>query len=85
VEAHCAIAGRKKHTEQMDGTALALYCETFARWQEAQQELSTHGLVVTTTVHDKHGNAVTVRKANPALKMQRTQSAACVLFCVSLV
>lgn len=52
-----------------DSTALALYCETFARWQEAQQELSTHGLVVITTVHDKHGTAVTVRKANPALKI----------------
>ena len=31
---------------EMDAPALALYCEAFARWQEAQAGIAKHGLVV---------------------------------------
>jgi len=55
-----------------DSTCLSLYCETYARWLQAQEELSTHGLVVVTTVLDKHGAAIESRKANPALKISES-------------
>jgi P27 family predicted phage terminase small subunit len=55
-----------------DSTCLSLYAETYARWLQAQEELATHGLVVVTTVLDKHGAAIESRKANPALKISES-------------
>ena len=52
-----------------DATALSLYAETFARWCAAKKEIAELGLTIQTTVLDKHGEAVTSRKANPALRI----------------
>jgi P27 family predicted phage terminase small subunit len=51
-----------------DATALALYCETYSRWLAAKNEVAQAGITIETTVLDKHGAAITSRKANPALR-----------------
>jgi P27 family predicted phage terminase small subunit len=52
-----------------DALALSLLAETSARWVLAKRDVEEFGLVVTTSVLDKSGTAVEVRKANPALRV----------------
>jgi P27 family predicted phage terminase small subunit len=37
---------------RLDQVALAMYCETFARWRDANQKVATHGPII----KSKHGN-----------------------------
>ena len=62
------LAARGSLTEA-DSAALALYCETHARWIVAKQDLEQNGLTVTTVVLDAGGNPISNRKPNPALKI----------------
>ena len=51
-----------------DASILAIYSETHARWLAAKADVEQHGLVIVVIVLDKHGNPVTTRKTNPALR-----------------
>src|SRR6266576_4575141 len=50
-----------------DSAVLAIYCETHGRWVLAQREIAEQGLMVTTTVLDRNGGAITSRKINSAV------------------
>ena len=52
-----------------DSSVLSLYVETYSRWLAAKKDLSDNGLTISVSVLDSHGQAVTNRKANPALKI----------------
>jgi P27 family predicted phage terminase small subunit len=60
---------RRGSLTESDGTALALYAETFARWVSAKRELDERGIVCDVVVLNSNGQAVTVRKPNPALRI----------------
>lgn len=61
----------------VDGKALAMYCDAYADWQEAQRDCVKHGLVLDSPVLDEEnkpiivgGQALTVRKVNPAFTVK---------------
>lgn len=54
---------------QADASAVALYCETFARWLTAKRDVEVNGIVVTAITLDKRGEQVQNRKQNPALRI----------------
>lgn len=61
----------------IDGKALAMYCDAYADWQEAQRDCVKHGLVLDAPVLDDAnqpiviaGRALTVRKVNPAFTVK---------------
>lgn len=50
-----------------DGAALANYCMTFARWQEAESAITEHGVVIQEPVLNKEAEVVGYKlKKNPA-------------------
>ena len=50
-----------------DGSALAAYCMSFARWREAEAAVSQYGLLLEEPVFNKEGDEVGTRyKKNPA-------------------
>ncbi len=50
-----------------DGSALASYCMSFARWQEAEAAISEHGVVFKEPIVGEEGDVVGYRiKKNPA-------------------
>src|ERR1019366_3753362 len=52
---------------RIDGTALGSYCMAFARWIEAEEEISQHGVLVKEPCFDRQGNLVGDRlRKNPA-------------------
>lgn len=51
-----------------DSAALALYSECHARWLQAKKDVDENGITLTTTVLDSHGQAISTRKTNPALR-----------------
>jgi P27 family predicted phage terminase small subunit len=51
-----------------DAQVLALYTENYSRWLAAKRDVEENGIVVSTTVLDKHGAAIQTRKTNPALR-----------------
>jgi P27 family predicted phage terminase small subunit len=59
---------------KVDGTALASYCMAFARWLQAEESITKHGIVTETPVLDKEGELLGYSlKKNPAC----TASMAC--------
>jgi P27 family predicted phage terminase small subunit len=57
----------------IDGKALAAYCDAYAMWELARKDLTKNGLVLDAPVLDKDnnpvmydGNLIMVRKQNPA-------------------
>jgi P27 family predicted phage terminase small subunit len=60
---------RRGSLTESDGTALALYAETFARWVAAKKEIEERGIVCDVVVLNSNGQPVTTRKTNPALKI----------------
>lgn len=61
----------------VDGKALAMYCDAYADWQEAQRDCTKFGLVLDAPVLDENnqpiyvgGRALTVRKVNPAFTVK---------------
>lgn len=51
-----------------DGSALALYCSAFSRWQAAGKEVKAKGLLI-------HNEKTGVTKANPAVAIQAAAGA----------
>jgi P27 family predicted phage terminase small subunit len=57
---------------RIDGKALAAYCHAFARWWEAEQHITEHGLVVEEPIFDAAGQEIGTRfKKNPAVGISR--------------
>jgi len=42
----------------IDGKALAAYCDAYAMWEAARRDLFKHGMVYDTPIFDKEGNVV---------------------------
>jgi P27 family predicted phage terminase small subunit len=59
-----------------DAAALAMYCTTFARWQEAEDRVARDGLIVKT----KSGNVI----QHPALGIANTATKLCHRWAVEL-
>lgn len=45
---------------QIDGKALAAYCDAYAMWERARKEINKYGLVIKTPKCDKEGNVIIV-------------------------
>ena len=57
-----------------DGAALASYCMSFARWQQAEDLISRHGVVVEELVYDDEGEVIgTKLKKNPACNVSMAE------------
>jgi P27 family predicted phage terminase small subunit len=55
---------------KIDGKALAAYCSAFARWMQAEQEITARGIIVEEPILDREGNEVGTRiKRNPAVSI----------------
>ncbi len=73
----CAILVPPGILTKADGPALAIACDAFADWEEAQKDLLKTGLVLDTPVLDKEnkpimyeGRILMVRKENPAFNVK---------------
>jgi P27 family predicted phage terminase small subunit len=55
---------------RVDGKALAAYCHCYARWFEAERDITRLGLIVEEIVTDKEGEEIGSRyKRNPAVSI----------------
>jgi P27 family predicted phage terminase small subunit len=55
----------------VDGKALAMYCDAYADWEEAQRDCVRNGLVIETPVFNKNGDlAGYVKKENPSFNVK---------------
>lgn len=52
----------------MDASSMEVYCETFAAWKAAGDELAAHGYYIEEEFLDRDGGIHTRRVENPALK-----------------
>ena|SRR5258708_979335 len=53
----------------LDASHLAIHCETFARWIQAQAQITAEGLTQTVTRLDSNGTAVSSTRPHIALKI----------------
>jgi P27 family predicted phage terminase small subunit len=63
------LLGERKHETRADGTAIALYAETYARWVVAKDQLYREGLQIVTEVLDSKGYPQTRTKKNALFDM----------------
>jgi P27 family predicted phage terminase small subunit len=55
---------------EIHGKALAAYCFAYARWHEAEEEVSKRGILIEETIFDKDGNEISSKlKRNPAVSI----------------
>jgi P27 family predicted phage terminase small subunit len=55
---------------EIHGKALAAYCFAYARWHQAEEEVSKRGILIEETIFDKDGNEVSSKlKRNPAVSI----------------
>ena len=52
-----------------DEPTLELYAETYAFWVEAKTSVHADGMMIDTSVKDKHGNDHIVKRVNPMIKV----------------
>jgi P27 family predicted phage terminase small subunit len=56
-----------------DGAGLAAYCQSYARWLQAEKDIKQRGILVEMTVHDSHGKATRVVKKNPSVGIANSE------------
>lgn len=68
----CSILVPPGIMTKADGPALAMACDAFADWEEAQKDLLKNGLIYWYDTIDKaSGNPIRVHKANPAFAIKQ--------------
>jgi P27 family predicted phage terminase small subunit len=60
---------------RIDGTALGSYCMAFARWIEAEEEISQHGVLVKEPCFDRQGRGA--KSSRPMIARPRRSLRAC--------
>lgn len=64
-----------KVLSEVDGKALAAYCDAFAHWEMARREMSSRGLLVEEPILNKEGDEIGCKvKANPAVAIYATMA-----------